>query len=177
MRVGRGGLHTGLGGEVGGALKRRDELGPAVGVARVVHGVDADEQVHAAQHLGECKRIAEEDGVAGRHVGDGDVRGHRALVAVFGHVQRVVGERAAAKGPQVDRRGAVAGGAQRLGHAGGGGQLDLMTLAVIKTQAVAGKALGPGHGEHGGAVQAAREQDHGGPRGIGDRVSHQTGLS
>ena len=50
-------------GQIGELLERAQKLGPAVGIARVVDAVDADEDVERSQGLGpgECK--AEEDGV------------------------------------------------------------------------------------------------------------------
>ena len=71
--VRRSALDRGLGGEVGHRLEGGDELGAAVGVAGVVDGVDADEDVGRAAHLGHRQGEAQEDGVAGGHVGDRDL--------------------------------------------------------------------------------------------------------
>jgi hypothetical protein len=89
----------GLGGEVGEPLERGDELGPAIGIARIIERIDADEQVARAARLGKAEREAEEDGVARRHVGDRNALAH----AFLGHGD-VGGQRRAAEGAQVERK-------------------------------------------------------------------------
>ena len=67
-------FHARPGGEVGHRLVRRYVLGPAVRVAAVVEGVHPDEDVSATEGLSPGEREGKENGVAGRHVGDGDAR-------------------------------------------------------------------------------------------------------
>ena len=68
-------------------LERRDVLGPAVGIARVVERVHADEDVAAREHLGPRQRERQEDRVARRHVCDRDFRAVGRDVAVLRHVR------------------------------------------------------------------------------------------
>ena len=49
--------------------------GPAVGIARIVERVDADDDVVGAEHLGPAERERQEHGVARRHVGRGNLVG------------------------------------------------------------------------------------------------------
>ena len=65
---------AGFGGEVGDLLKGVDEGGAAIGVAGVVDGVDADEEVEGVAGFGEGEGEAEEDGVPGGDIGDRDLR-------------------------------------------------------------------------------------------------------
>ena len=54
------------------ACKGLEELRPAVRIARIVDGVDADEDVARAEHLGPAERERQKQRVARGHVGDGD---------------------------------------------------------------------------------------------------------
>ena len=56
--------------EIGERLERRDELGPAIRISRVVERVHADEDVARAAHLGQRERVREKDRVARRNVRD-----------------------------------------------------------------------------------------------------------
>jgi hypothetical protein len=47
----------GSGGEVGGFFKSGDKFGPAVGIAAVIGGIDAYEDIERAQNLGAGKSI------------------------------------------------------------------------------------------------------------------------
>ena len=122
-------LDSRLGREVGQLLERGDELGPAIGIARIIERVDADEQVARAGRLGPGQREAEEDRVARRHVGDRDAR---ARTPSFGTVD-VAGQRRAAERAQVERQDDVPVGelgrdrSRRL-------ELDPVALAVIDGQ-------------------------------------------
>jgi hypothetical protein len=51
------------------------------------------------------------------------------------------------------------GGAQRSGHTRRRLQFGAMALAVVERQAMAGKALLAGKGQHGGGIEAAGKQD------------------
>ncbi len=53
-----------FGGEVGEAFEGVEEFGPAVGVAGVIDGVDADEDVEGVEGFGPGEGEGEEDGVA-----------------------------------------------------------------------------------------------------------------
>ena len=47
-----------LGREIRQLLERGDELGPAIGIARIIERVDADEDVARAARLGQAEREA-----------------------------------------------------------------------------------------------------------------------
>ena len=53
----------------------------AVGVAAVIQSVDAKKDVGDVQDLGPGQGIAEEDGIAGRDIGEGNFGGHRGGIA------------------------------------------------------------------------------------------------
>ena len=78
-------------------------LGPAVGVARRVEHVDADDDLGRACDLGHGDRVGEEDRVARRDVGDGDAAADLRLVRPLG-TGDVRGQGRAADGAQVERR-------------------------------------------------------------------------
>ncbi|MBM4320960.1 MAG: hypothetical protein FJ125_13660, partial [Deltaproteobacteria bacterium] len=61
-------LHARPGGHPGQHLEGVEELRPAVGVARIVHGIDADEDVARPGHLGQLQGQTEQDRVARRHI-------------------------------------------------------------------------------------------------------------
>src|SRR5262249_56731777 len=92
---------AGLRGEIGEALEGFDELRTAVGIARVVEGVDADEDVLRPLHLRPPQGMREEEGVPRRHVGDGDACADRLLAPPLGNVD-VRGEGGAADGAEVE---------------------------------------------------------------------------
>ena len=48
-------LHSGLGGNVGELLECVDELRPAIGIARVIHGIYSDIEIEGAERLGPCQ--------------------------------------------------------------------------------------------------------------------------
>ena len=75
----------GLGGQVRHAFVGLDEFRPAIGIARVVERVHADEDVGRFQHLGPRQRERKEDRVARRNVGDRDSVRHLAGRAPFRH--------------------------------------------------------------------------------------------
>ena len=67
-----GAFDAGLRRERGHPLERLDELRPAVGIAGVVEGVHADDDVRRAEGFGPGQRERQEHGVARRHVGRRD---------------------------------------------------------------------------------------------------------
>jgi transposase InsO family protein len=103
--------------------------------------------------VGEPQTNGEKDRIPRGHIGDGDVVG-MFHIAILGH-RHVRGERAAAEGPQVDVRHALALGTQLLRHARGTFQLETMSLPVVETQGHASKAARPHPGQRDRAVQAA----------------------
>ena len=133
---------AGLGAEARHGLEGGEELGAAVGIAGVVERVHAGEQIARAEHLGPGERVAEEERVARRHVGDRDVAAHGVDGAILGHrdVARVSAE------PPIQRRSTVGDamldGAERARHARRRVELDGVALAVAERQRVAGEAVG-----------------------------------
>ena len=117
--------------------------GPAVGIAAVVDGVDAEENVGRANHLGKGQGQAEEHGVPRGHVGHGDAVGHLAGVAVLGHFD-VGRQGAAAEAVQFDGRLDVAADAHGPGDPPGRLQFEAVPLAVVDRQGVERKALRAG---------------------------------
>ena len=87
--------------EVRHPLERLEVLRPAVGIARIVERVHADEDVVRTGRLREGEREGEEDRVARRHVGDRDPAADLLRARVLRH-RDVRGERRAAEGAQVD---------------------------------------------------------------------------
>ena len=85
--------------------------------------------------LGVGESEGEKDGVAGGHVGDGDLVGGFS-VAVFGDGQ-VASEGGASELAQIDAHGTVFLRAELLGNFGGGLNFDAVALAVVEGKAVA----------------------------------------
>jgi hypothetical protein len=52
-------------------LEGLDVLRPAVRVAGIIHGIDANKEIPGPQHLGPAQRQRQEHRVARRHIGDG----------------------------------------------------------------------------------------------------------
>ena len=107
-------LDAGLGSDVGQFLELLDERRSTIRIARVVHRVRADEDVAGPAHLRQTQGEAQEDGVAGRHVGDRNaIPSHLAIRRRIrlGDVD-VRGQRRATDAAQIDRRGDVVANAQ-----------------------------------------------------------------
>src|SRR5215471_17876377 len=138
-------FHAGLRGEIRQALEGLNELRTAIGIARVVEGVDADEDVLCLLHLGPPEGMGEEDGVARGNLGDGDVGG----------------ERGAADGAEIETQGEVRAGAEGRGHLPRRLELAHVALAIVERQRAALVALGEGDGESGRGIEATREQHDG----------------
>ncbi len=88
-------FHACLGGQIGQHFEGAHELGAAIRVARVVHRIDAAEQVICADDFGPTKRQRQHDGVARGHVRD-----RNAVTTGVGDVD-VVGQGGAADAAQV----------------------------------------------------------------------------
>ena len=124
-------FHPGLGRQLRQLLEAFDELRAAIRIARIIERIDADIDVARARGLGPAEREAEEDGVARRHIGDGDIVAH----TVLGHVD-IGGERRSAECAQVHRHHDMAFRAQRRGDAAGGGEFDLVALVIVEGERV-----------------------------------------
>jgi len=121
-------LDPGLGRQVRQRLERRDELRPAVGIARIIERVDADEDVARAARLGEAEGEAQEDGVARRDVGHRNALAHARL-----RHRDVAGQRRAAERGEIERHDDMAV-RQALGDRRRRLELDPMPLAVVHGQ-------------------------------------------
>lgn len=77
---------------------------------------------------------------------------------VLGHLD-LGGQGRAADGVKVDPQHQMARRAGVAGDHAGAFQFNRLPLAVLKTEAVADKPLGLGHGQDRGGIQAAAEQD------------------
>jgi len=150
-------LDAGLGGKVGETLERLDELGPAVGITRVIDRVDTAEDVLRAEHLGPAERERKHDRIARRHVSYRDAPAAPALIGILWHGD-VIGQRGAADAAQVDAHGLVRDRVA-CGDALRGGQFRSMALAVLDAERVASKALRTRDRECNGGIHAAREED------------------
>src|SRR3546814_5318455 len=85
--------------EPGKRLEPGDEVGTAIGIARIVERVDADAYILRAPRLCEAERQRQEDEVAGRHIGDGNLVAH----AILRHGD-IGGQGRAAEAAQVERQ-------------------------------------------------------------------------
>ncbi|EAT09859.1 hypothetical protein SKA58_05360 [Sphingomonas sp. SKA58] len=122
-------LHPRLGGERRHLLESVDKFGPAIGIARVIERIDADEDVARPRDLRQPQCQRQEDRVARWHIGDGDVAAHPTLG--HGYVGR---QRRSAKGGEVERQDDVTDRVERLRHARGGAQFDAMALVIVDRQ-------------------------------------------
>ena len=149
------------GGQVRHGFKRSDKLGAAIGIARIIDGIHADEDASAPVDFRIGQRERKKNGVARGHVGDRECRRrHLRFVAIFGNGD-ITGQSRAAEGAQIKTDHAMFGRAQLLGDVGGGLHFDLMPLAVIKGEAVTGVAFFARDGEAGGRIEPAAEQADG----------------
>ncbi|MGC4031414.1 MAG: hypothetical protein QM754_06700 [Tepidisphaeraceae bacterium] len=113
----------------------------------------------------QAMRVAKEDGVAGRHIGDRHAGTHGGFVAVFRH-GRVARQSAAAEGAEIDRHHAVFLDAVTIGERFRCRQFMSVPLPVIERHRINRRiALMHGNGEAGGGIQAAGEQNDSGAIG------------
>ena len=152
-------LDPGLGRQVGHLLVGADVLGPAVRVAAVVQGVDADEDVAGLQHLGPGQREGQEDRVAGRNVGDRDLV-RQVLGALVVRDADLSGQGRPAEHAQVDVGHDMLGHAERIGDPPGRVKFDAVTLPVAEAERMRDVALRMSDRQHRGGIQPTAEQHH-----------------
>src|ERR1051325_3732422 len=129
-------LDAGFGREVRHPLERADVFLAAVGIAAVVELVGAEKNVRGAELLGEREAEGEKDGVARRHVCDGNAACDLACAPALGHGDRV-GERRAADRAEVERDDEMAvGGAERAGDALRGLKGKIQAVRFAREQGV-----------------------------------------
>ena len=143
-------------GEFGQRLEGGDELGPAVGIARIIECIDPHEQVARAACLGKAEREAEEDGVARRHIGDRNT----IADAVLGN-RNVGGQRRPAERAQVERQHDMAVGAARR-NLPSRVQLNPVPLAIIDAERHHAKSPLPRQRRADHRVEPSRKEDDGG---------------
>ena len=69
---GLGTLDPGLCCQIGHGFKRRDKFWAAIRIAGIIERIDPDEQVMRAARFCKAKAQRKEDGIARRHIGDGN---------------------------------------------------------------------------------------------------------
>jgi hypothetical protein len=144
------------GGEIGHRFKGGDVLGAAVGITRVVEGVDADEEVEGAEHLGPAKGEGEEDSVARRHIGDRD---DPFFYSAFGH-RLLRGQGAAADPAQIEIDHQVLFDPDLWRILLRLGQFHCMPLAIGEAHGAGGEPFGPGDRQTGGGVESAAVENY-----------------
>ncbi len=156
-------LNPRLGGQIGHLLESGYVFGAAIGIAGIINGIDPDENVAAAQNFspGQCER--QHDGIACRHIGDGNAR----VYTVDRHVDVGIGQRRATELRQPEIKYAMFNGTQRLGDALSRLQLGTVPLAIIERKAVTGESAAARDGKAGSGVQPAGKEDDGGIHGAG----------
>ena len=115
-------------------------FGPAIWIATVIDGVDAEEDVVRPVHFGVGQGKREEDGVSGGDVGDGDFRRH-LLQAAGMRYRDIGGERAAAERAQIDGDGFLLPHAVVARDGCGGFDLALVALPIVEREGMEFEAL------------------------------------
>ena len=164
---------AGFGGEPCETLERRDELRPAIRIARVVERIHAEKNVGRFEHLRPREGHREKDRVPRWNVCDGYFATDGVRYGVFRHVD-VVGERGPAKRAQVHLRHKVFRHAERAGDAACGFDLVFVTLAVANRERVRFEPLSLCQCQRGGGVETATQQHDRAPaiERIGQVVFH-----
>src|SRR5205085_5263623 len=132
---------------------------PAIWIAAVVHGIDADEDVGGANDFCERDGVRQEDRVAGRHVGDGDLVGicrGWSEVTVFRNWY-VVGERRSAERCEIDVEDVMPLHSRAVGDSLCRFDLDRVPLSVSEAKGMDGEAFALRDRENGGRIQAAAQ--------------------
>jgi len=148
-------LDADSGGEVGEFFELLDILVAAVGVAGKIGGVDSEEDVECAEDFRPGEGIAEENGVAGGDVGEGNLSEVAEVNAVFGDVDIEVGQGGAADTRHIDGDNFVLGDAKRQGDFFCGFDFAVMPLAISEGEGVEGETHVFCYGEGGGGIEAA----------------------
>jgi hypothetical protein len=77
--------------EVGCLLESSDKFGPAVGIAAVIGGIDADKDIEYSQYLGPGKGIAQEYSIACRDLSYRDSGRVVYIGSVLGYINSPIG--------------------------------------------------------------------------------------
>ena len=153
-------LDAGLGRHVRHAFESLEELGTAIGIAGIIEGIHADEDIGGIEHFGPREREGKKNRVARGDVGNRNLARHFVRGTPLGDFH-VTGKRGTAEHAQVELRRAMSGYADRFRHSPGGLEFDAMPLAVIERERVELEALAPGEREASGRIEPAAEQTDG----------------
>ena len=137
-------------------LKSVDKFGATIGITRIIQRVDADEDVAGPSDFGQSQREGQEDGVARRDIGDGDVGAH----ATLGH-RDISGQRRPAECGQVERQYDVAHRVQGFRDTRSRLQLHAMPLVIVDRQSEQTIARLARQCARDHRIQSARKQDDG----------------
>ena len=152
-------FNGGFGGQVGQMAEGLDEFGPAIRIAAVIEGIDADEDVEGIEGFGPAQSKSKENSVAGGYVGNGNLV-LRWVEGIFGHTD-IVGKGRMAYPAEIEGNGFVVGQGEEAGDVAGGIDFETVALAIIDGEAVAGIALRLGDGRRSVGVEPAAKQDDG----------------
>src|SRR6185503_20308627 len=141
---------------------------PAIGIAGVVERVDADDDVPRLEHFRPAKRQPEEDGIAGRHIRDWNVRRPKIAVA---RDRYIGGQRGSADAAEIKIELEMFGDAERGRDAACRFSFAPVALTVTYRQRVKLVPLRPGDGSGGIRIEAAAQQKYGSHIKIGELVN------
>ena len=152
-----GAFDAGFGSEVGHGFESGNEFGAAVGITRIIDGVDAEKDVTGIGYFGIGESEGKEDGVACRHISDRDAGGGGRRLIILG--DRDVGSKGgAAEEAKVDGGDLVLCRAETLSDFASRDEFDGMALAVIERETVAIEALAESQSESSGGIKAAAQK-------------------
>jgi hypothetical protein len=150
-----------FGREIGHLFESGDVLGATVRVSAVIDSIHAEIDVIGSQHFGPSQRIGKKNGVAGRHIGDGNLGWHRFGGAVFRDGQ-IRGKGRAAEATKIDVHDQVLFDPNVGRDPLSGLDLDLVSLSIAKAEGVTAEALLPGDRKDRSGVKATAEEYDGG---------------
>ena len=133
-------------------LKGLNELRTAIGIAGIVHRIDTQKDIAGSQRFCPAEGTAQEDGVAGGHIGDRNPRLDLIDQIVFGNGD-IASERGAAEGAEVKAKRYVPFDAHRGGDPRGCFEFHLVALAVVKGEGVASEPFPIRDGKAGGGIE------------------------
>jgi len=148
-------LDCGCGGEVGCLLEGGDKFRPAVGIAAIIGGIDADKDIERAQNLGPGEGVAQEYRIAGRDVSCRDLGRVVQAGPVHGYVNGLIGQGRAAECGQVDFDNTMFCCPERLGNLFRRLDFPFVSLAIGKSQGTALETVAACEGQSRGRIQAS----------------------
>jgi len=134
-----------------------NELRTAVGISAVVKGVNAYENVAAAENFSPSQGERQENRVARRDVGDGNAVGHLVDRTSLRN-SYLIRERRAPEGSKIDGRNSVLGYTERSSDTTSGFQFPNVTLPIRKRECVGLITLTLGNRQNSRRVEATAQQ-------------------